>query len=188
MYCQKCGKEITKAAKVCPNCGFQPIEQKIRTKNIWRITPVLGTVPDNGFPTDCVACETCANFCSHYHEGAAIPALSRINIDLTEFEWMMHEREHSTVNRTVCRQCPGLAPCMASCKISGAMYRDEKTGAVLINEEVCSHCRQCEKACPFDALWYSEATKKMIKCDLCGGKPQCIEVCPVSCLKYEKIA
>ena len=188
MFCQKCGKELSKEATVCSNCGFEPLSAKVRLKDIWRVTLTEGRVPENEFPTDCTVCETCMNFCSHFHEGSAIPALSRIIIDPTEFEWMMHERENSTVERTICRQCPGLAPCMAACKISGAMYRDDKTGAVIINDEFCTNCRQCEKACPYDAVWYVESWDKMLKCDLCGGEPQCVEVCPVFCLKYEKIA
>jgi carbon-monoxide dehydrogenase iron sulfur subunit len=188
MFCEKCGKELPKETTLCPNCGFQPLSTKVRLKNIWRVTLTRGRVPVNGFPTDCVVCESCMNYCSHFHEGSVIPALSRIIIDPTEFEWMMHERELSTVKRTVCQQCPGIAPCMAACKIPGAMYRDDKTGAVIINDEFCTKCRQCEKACPYGAVWYSEARDKMIKCDLCGGEPQCVEVCPVSVLKYEKIA
>jgi len=188
MFCQKCGKELAKEARLCPSCGFQPLSSKVRVKDIWRITPVEGIVAANGFPTDCAACESCMNYCSHFHEGSAVPALSRIIIEPMEFEWMMHEREHATVKRTVCHQCPGIAPCMAVCKVTNAIYRDDKTGAVIIDEEFCTHCRQCEKACPFEAVWYSEATDKMIKCDLCGGEPQCVELCPVSSLKYEKIA
>ena len=188
MFCQKCGKELPKKAKVCPNCGFQPLDTKVRLKNIWRITLTSGQVPSNGFPTDCVACETCVNYCSHFHEGSAIPALSRIIMEPMESEWIMHERDYPAVKRTVCQQCPGVAPCMAVCKVPGAMYRDDKTGAVIIDEELCTNCRQCEEACPYDAVRFSEARNKMIKCDLCGGDPQCVDACPVSALKYEKIA
>ncbi len=188
MFCQKCGKELSKEAKVCSNCGSQPLNTKLRLKDIWRVTPINGQVRINGFPTDCVSCESCMNYCSHFHEGSAIPALSRVIVDLTELEWMMHERDQLTVERTVCRQCPGIAPCMAACKVTNAMYRDDKTGAVIIDDEFCNNCRQCEKACPYNAVWYVEARDKMIKCDLCDGEPQCVEVCPVSAFKYEKIA
>ncbi|MBI4286180.1 MAG: 4Fe-4S dicluster domain-containing protein [Chloroflexi bacterium] len=188
MFCEKCGKEITKGVAVCPSCGFQPTSSKVRLKNVWRVTPVEGQVPVNGFATDCVVCETCMHFCSHYHEGSAIPALSRIVIDPTEFDWMMHNTDHHLVNRLICRQCPGVAPCMAACRVPNAMSRDDKTGAVLIDDEFCNRCRACERACPYQALWFSESRDRMFKCDLCGGDPQCVQVCPVSCLKYEKIA
>jgi len=188
MFCPKCGKEFPRKTKVCPGCGFQPLDTKIRLKNIWRITTTTGRIGVNGFPTDCAACETCMNYCSHFHEGSAIPSLSRIVVDTMECEWMMHEREYPTVKRIVCQQCPGLAPCMAAWGVSNAMYRDDKTGAVIINEEYCTLCRACEKACPYGAVWFSEAANKMLKCDLCGGDPQCVELCPVSALKYEKVA
>ncbi|MBI4186518.1 MAG: 4Fe-4S dicluster domain-containing protein [Chloroflexi bacterium] len=188
MFCQKCGKELSKGATVCASCGFQPVESKIRVKNIWRVTPTMGVVSENKFATDCTACETCMNFCSHFHEGSANTVLSRIVINPTELEWMLHETDDPTVERTICRQCPGLAPCMAVCKVAGAMYRDEKTGAVIIDPEYCNNCRACERACPYNAVWYVEGADKMLKCDLCGGEPQCVEVCPVFCLKYEKVA
>ena len=189
MFCQKCGTELSNEAKACPSCGSPPLSTKVRVKDIWRVTPVMGHNPVNGFPTDCVACETCMNFCSHFHEGSAIPSLSRIIIDSRECEWMMHERdEHPIMERTICRQCPGIAPCMAVCKVASSIYRDDKTGAVIIDEEYCTNCRQCEKACPYDAVWYSESRDRMLKCDLCDGQPQCVEFCPALCLKYEKIA
>ena len=188
MYCQKCGKKFSKEKKICPGCGFEPIVSKARLNKIWRVSLVKGRNPVNRFPTDCVVCESCMNYCSYVHEGSAVPALSRIIIDLTELEWTVHQREFSTINRIVCQQCPGVAPCMAACKVPGAMYRDDKTGAVLINEDLCTHCRACEKVCPYDAVWFSESTEQMIKCDLCGGEPQCVKVCPVGVLRFEKIA
>lgn len=186
MYCQKCGKKAPKNTK-CPNCGFEPTTSKVRLKNIWKISLVRGQNPVNGFPTDCVVCESCMNICSHMHEGSAVPNLSRIIIDPVEFEWTMHTIDSSVVNRIVCQQCPGLAPCMAVCPIPRAMFRDEKTGAVIIDQDLCTCCGACEKVCPYGAVRFSKSTGKMIKCDLCGGTPQCVQVCPVGVLKFEQI-
>ncbi len=187
MFCQKCGQKLPKGTKACKECGFESLNAKLRQKDIFKISLTRGQVPINGFPTDCVVCESCMNFCSHAHEGSAVPALSRIVIDPTEYEWMMHEKKLSTVKRTVCQQCPGVAPCMAACNVPGAMYRDKKTGAVIIEDDTCTNCRACENVCPYEAVWFVEAMDKMIKCDLCGGKPECVEICPVGVLQYEKI-
>jgi Fe-S-cluster-containing dehydrogenase component/ribosomal protein L37E len=187
MYCQKCGTKYAKQTKTCPDCGFEPLGNRLRLKNIWRVSLVRGQNPVNGFPTDCAVCESCMNICSYVHEGAALPSLSRIIIDPTEIDWVLHETELSTVKRTVCQQCPGVAPCMAACTVPGAMSRDAKTGAVLIDEKICTRCRACEKMCPYGAVRFSETTNQMIKCDLCGGTPQCVEICPVGVLRFEKV-
>ena len=78
-----------------------------------------------------------------------------------------------------CRHCED-APCIESC-ISGAMYRDENTGAVVCNEEKCVGCWMCVMVCPLGAIKRNIQKKKVAsKCDLCYGEevPVCVKHCP----------
>lgn len=40
-------------------------------------------------------------------------------------------------------------------------------------------------ACPFGAIGQEPETRKMIKCDLCGGEPKCVRWCPNEAIQYE---
>lgn len=133
----------------------------------------------------CTGCGICELICSLDHEGMCSPALSRIWIKRQESEWFKSEVP-APYERVVCAQCPGLAPCMAVCPIDGALTRDPDTGAVIINYELCTACEECVEACPYDAMAYHEGMDKVIKCDLCGGKPLCVEWCPPKVLRYVK--
>jgi Fe-S-cluster-containing dehydrogenase component len=65
-----------------------------------------------------------------------------------------------------------------------AFHRDEKTGAVLIDDDVCIGCRLCIDECPFGGISIDPDKERVIKCDLCGGDPQCVKYCPTSALQY----
>lgn len=57
------------------------------------------------------------------------------------------------------------------------MYLDQRTGAIVIDEEKCIRCLACLEACPFEAIQVSPSGE-MLKCDLCGGDPVCVKYCP----------
>ncbi|MCM8772815.1 MAG: 4Fe-4S dicluster domain-containing protein [candidate division WOR-3 bacterium] len=78
-----------------------------------------------------------------------------------------------------CRHCED-APCVESC-LTGAMYRDEKTGAVLHKKEKCIGCWMCVMVCPLGVIKIDLENKKVAsKCDLCieSGFPACVKNCP----------
>jgi len=83
-----------------------------------------------------------------------------------------------------CRHCED-APCLDSC-ITGAMYRDELTDAVLCNEEKCVGCWMCVMVCPFGVISRSEEKRVASKCDMCYGKtePVCVKNCPNGAIVY----
>lgn len=86
-----------------------------------------------------------------------------------------------------CMHCED-APCLMGCP-TGAIQKDEGTGAVLLNKNLCIGCHSCALACPFGVPRFGE-DDKMYKCVLCaerveyGLEPACVRVCPTRALKF----
>lgn len=82
--------------------------------------------------------------------------------------------------------------CVAKCP-TGAMYKREEDGIVLIDEERCIGCKSCTKACPYMAPKYMKDKKKSVKCDMCidmltkGEKPVCVTACMSRALDFGDI-
>jgi len=81
----------------------------------------------------------------------------------------------------LCEHC--LNPsCVAACP-SGAIYKREEDGVVLIDQEKCRGWRMCVPACPYKKIYYNWSTGKSEKCIFCyprieAGEPTvCSETC-----------
>lgn len=97
-----------------------------------------------------------------------------------------------------CRHCDP-APCQQVCP-TGAIYRDEANGLVLIDDKKCIGCAMCAVVCPFDVLTFhptaggpSPEVPVAVKCDGCvervnrGETPACVEVCKVDALVFGEL-
>lgn len=128
-------------------------------------------------PEECGGCRTCELICSWSHDPGVIrPSVSRIKV---------MKREELGINvPMVCMHCDKPA-CRDACPVN-AIYRDEQTDAVLIDQDICNGCRACIVACPWGAIGMDSQKKEIIKCDLCGGDPKCVLWCPRDALIYEK--
>ncbi|MBE3587445.1 MAG: nitrate reductase subunit beta [Thermoanaerobacteraceae bacterium] len=81
----------------------------------------------------------------------------------------------------ICEHClnPG---CVAACP-SGAVYKREEDGIVLVDQEACRGWRFCISGCPFKKIYFNWQTYKAEKCILCfprveAGLPTtCAETC-----------
>lgn len=88
-----------------------------------------------------------------------------------------------------CQHCRN-AKCIAACP-SGAIFRDESTGLVLVDTARCIGCRKCAQVCPFGAPKF-RSDGRMVKCDGCidrirrGEEPLCVKTCPSSALTLVK--
>ncbi len=87
----------------------------------------------------------------------------------------------------ICEHC--LNPsCVASCP-SGAMYKREEDGIVLVDQDRCRGWRFCVSGCPYKKVYFNHRTGKAEKCTLCyprieSGQPTiCSETC-VGRLRY----
>ncbi len=81
----------------------------------------------------------------------------------------------------LCEHC--LNPsCLASCP-SGAIYKREEDGIVLIDQEKCRGWRMCVSGCPYKKIYYNWESGKSEKCTFCyprieSGQPTvCSETC-----------
>ena len=97
-----------------------------------------------------------------------------------------------------CRHCDP-APCLQVCP-TGAIFRDDEHGLVLINEKKCIGCAMCAVVCPFDVLTFhpmadgpAPGVAVAVKCDGCldrvsrGNTPACVEVCKVDALVFGEL-
>ena len=81
----------------------------------------------------------------------------------------------------ICEHC--LNPsCVASCP-SGALYKRDEDGIVLVDQEACRGWRYCVSGCPYKKVYFNWETQKAEKCTFCfprieAGLPTvCSETC-----------
>lgn len=115
----------------------------------------------------CVGCRLCEFVCSLVHEDECSTSKSRIRIHRDE--------EFGNNLVSVCSQCEE-AHCIDNCAL-GALSRDEKTGAVVMDNSLCNGCEACLVACPVGATFLDHEKELAFRCDLCGGDPECVKWC-----------
>ena len=87
----------------------------------------------------------------------------------------------------ICEHCINPT-CVASCP-SGALYKREEDGIVLVDQDRCRGWRMCVSGCPYKKVYFNWVTGKAEKCVFCyprieGGQPTvCSETC-VGRLRY----
>ena len=117
-------------------------------------------------PNLCIGCRECELMCSLTHDGVFSPAMARIRVE--------YDAKSNSYTPLICRHCEEPA-CLEACPVD-AMQFDEKTGAVVIDEQICTLCLECVEACPYDAINVAP-DGTVLKCDLCGGTPACVRFC-----------
>ncbi len=81
----------------------------------------------------------------------------------------------------LCEHCLNPA-CVAACP-SGAIYKREEDGIVLIDQDKCRGWRMCVSGCPYKKIYFNWSSGKSEKCILCyprieAGQPTvCSETC-----------
>ncbi|NQV83503.1 MAG: 4Fe-4S dicluster domain-containing protein [Rhodospirillales bacterium] len=149
----------------------------------------------------CVGCHACAVSCKEWNTSGHMAPLTDLmaygerptGVWFNRVHTFEVENEETGESRTVhfprsCLHCED-APCVTVCP-TGASYKREEDGIVLVNENICIGCKLCSWACPYGAREYDEDAGVMKKCTLCVDKiynptlpaesrvPACVSTCP----------
>ena len=148
----------------------------------------------------CVGCHACAVNCKEWNTSGHSAPLTDKNPYGGDPAGVWFNRIHTFEvredqcdSRTVhfpksCLHCEA-APCVTVCP-TGASYKREEDGIVLVNADTCIGCKLCSWACPYGAREYDESAGVMKKCTLCIDKiynetlrpesrvPACVSTCP----------
>ena len=170
-------------------------------------TKKLGLVIDLDI---CVGCHACAVNCKEWNTSGHSAPLTDWNAysgtESTDGDdagawgvWFnrvhTYEVGDAPESRTVhfprsCLHCEEPA-CVTVCP-TGASYKREEDGIVLVNPDTCIGCKLCSWACPYGAREYDYTDGVMKKCTLCIDKiynenleevdrvPACVSTCPAS--------
>jgi DMSO reductase family type II enzyme iron-sulfur subunit len=82
----------------------------------------------------------------------------------------------------LCNHCTNPA-CLEACPVR-AIYKREQDGIVLVDQDKCKGFRECNKACPYDKVYFNQVSKTSQKCIFCfprleqGVAPACARQCP----------
>ncbi len=149
----------------------------------------------------CVGCHACAVVCKEWNAGGHSGPLTDDNPYDKDPLGVWFNRVHSfevgegLESRTVhfprsCLHCEEPA-CVTVCP-TGASYKREEDGIVLVNADTCIGCKLCSWACPYGAREYDHGEGVMKKCTLCIDRiynknleevervPACVSTCPVN--------
>ena len=135
----------------------------------------------------CVRCGECARACAETH---GTPRLTRRG-DKVALSVVSESgfAARALLLPQACQHCRDPA-CLPECP-TGAITRDA-SGAVALDEALCTGCGACAKACPWDAIRLAprpspgSGASELVaqKCDLCRGRsgPECVSACPTGAI------
>jgi carbon-monoxide dehydrogenase iron sulfur subunit len=121
----------------------------------------------------CVGCAACMFACAR-NQGSGGLATARLGV---------HSAggfEHGFVV-VVCRACAD-PPCARVCPTDALVVR--KGGGVRLRQDLCIGCGNCRQACPFEAVYWDQATNKPLICFYCG---YCAKFCLYDVIRLEEI-
>jgi len=137
---------------------------------------------------DCVGCNACEVACKQEHNLPVGPRWIMVFPDsLKEIEGRLQLRYVVTH----CMHC-SQPLCRDVCPVGAITKRED--GIVLIDEELCTGCRDCIEACPLGVMQFDEEKSLAEKCDLCverierGLQPACVAACPSHCIYFGDIS
>lgn len=129
----------------------------------------------------CIGCEACSVAC-------------QVENNSTEF-WIKVETQGGIEKDTPRGKYPNLTlnflpklcnhcsnpPCAEVCPVEALQKRDD--GLVILDQKLCTGCKACIEACPYNAIAFNEENNLAEKCNLCvhriddGLQPFCVICC-----------
>jgi len=157
----------------------------------------------------CVGCHACAVNCKEWNTGGHSAPLTDEDPYGADADGVWFNRVHAfevgegAEGRTVhfprsCLHCETPA-CVTVCP-TGASYKREADGIVLVDEDLCIGCKLCSWACPYGAREYDHDAGVMKKCTLCVDRiynenlpeaervPACVSTCPAGARHFGDFA
>ncbi len=135
----------------------------------------------------CIGCQACVIACKQWHNISPSPVKW-----LRVFQWEKGSFPDIRVHilPIMCLHCQNPV-CVKACP-NGAIYKEEKYGAVLVNAGKCKGERKCWQACPYGVPQFSgeQLGLTMSKCNMCidrledGKKPICVLSCSLRALEF----
>jgi len=131
--------------------------------------------------TKCIGCKSCEIACAVEHS-LSKDIFSAIREKPLAKKRVKAENVGNKIISLHCQHCED-APCIKAC-MSGALSKDEKTGATLHNKDKCVGCWMCVMVCPFGAIVQDIENHIAVKCDLCPDREDfaCVAACPTGAL------
>ena len=156
-------------------------------------SPLIPTIPlEDGqqyrFHFDmskCIGCKCCEVACSEQNNNPPEISWRRVG-EIEGGTFPNTQRLHLSMG---CNHCLDPA-CMNGCP-TRAYTKDEKTGIVLHDANVCIGCEYCIWNCPYSVPVFNPERGVVGKCDMChgrlsdGDKPACVHACPSEALSIE---
>ncbi|MEM3387648.1 MAG: 4Fe-4S dicluster domain-containing protein [Nitrososphaerales archaeon] len=138
----------------------------------------------------CINCKACVVACKDWYDLKPGPIKY---LRIYEYEEGYYPNIKTHIRWVTCFHCSNPV-CIDACP-NGAIYKEEKYGAVLIDQEKCKGYRLCQRACPYGAITYESDRLandvKANKCTMCidrleeGLKPVCVLACPMRALDFD---
>jgi Fe-S-cluster-containing hydrogenase components 1 len=135
----------------------------------------------------CYGCQACSVACKDWNGIEPGPEKW-----MTVYEWEKGSYPELRVHDLAfsCGHCQNPV-CIKACP-NNAIFKEDKYGAVLVDEDKCTGNRQCAIACPYGAPKFASDAPgtKMTKCTMCidrlekGEKPMCVISCPLRAFDF----
>jgi len=135
----------------------------------------------------CIGCNSCTVSCKQWHDINPGPAKP---MRVYQWETGVFPGVKLHMLPVMCYHC-GTPICREACP-NGAIYKEDKYGAVLVDPDKCKGSRKCWEACPYGSPQFEgdEPDQKVIKCNMCidrleeGLKPICVLSCSMRALEF----
>ncbi|WP_026486752.1 4Fe-4S dicluster domain-containing protein [Caldanaerobius polysaccharolyticus] len=139
-------------------------------------------------PDACQGCMNCVLACMAHHAGVRSVLELDLLDEVNEFTNQIVLDDQGRIIPIFCRHCDD-PECVKAC-MSGALKKDEKTGYVICDQEICAGCFMCVMSCPYGMIKPNWDGTAAVKCDMCVGEeaPACVQSCPTEAIRLIDVA